>query len=93
MATGDGCGADVFLCNPRHEYLGRTCKWKQCAPGIRRACQADHCGRREFLNDDLQNIRLDTSLVTSPPLDLWPEVIARTELPDDVRTILVEALP
>jgi predicted nucleotidyltransferase len=31
MATGDGCGADVFLCNPRHEYLGRVCQSKQCA--------------------------------------------------------------
>lgn len=93
MSTGDSCGADIFLCNPRHEYLGRICKWKQCAPGIRRACQATHCGRVEYLNDDLQNIRLEPAIVASPPLDLWPEVIARTDLPDDVRSILLDSLP
>lgn len=92
MATGDGCGTDVFLCNPRGEYLGRICSWKQCAPGIRRACQAQHCGRREYLYDDLQIVRLDPTLIAKPPLELWPEIIARTEIPDDVREELVEPL-
>jgi Uncharacterised protein family (UPF0158) len=92
MATGDGCGTDVFLCNPQGEYLGRICSWKQCAPGIRQACQAQHCGRREYLYDDLQIVRLDPSLIAKPPLELWPEIIARTEIPDDVREELVEPL-
>jgi hypothetical protein len=92
MATGDGCGTDVFLCNPQGEYVGRICAWKQCAPGIRRACQAQHYGRREFLNDDLQIVRLDPTLIAKPPLELWPEIIARTEMPDDVREELVEPL-
>lgn len=92
MATGDGCGADVFLCNPQHEYLGRICSWKQCAPGIRQSCQAQHCGKRNFLCDDLQNIRLDPTLVAAAPLELWPEIITRTEIPDDVRRLLVGPL-
>jgi hypothetical protein len=92
LQTGDNCGADVFLCNPQGTYLGRICSWKQCAPGIRQSCQAQHCGRREFLSDDLQNIRLDPSLLAEPPLELWPETIARTELPSDVREELVAAL-
>jgi predicted nucleotidyltransferase len=92
LQTGDSCGADVFLCNPRHQYLGRICSWKQCAPGIRRACQARHCGRRAYLYDDLQNVRLDPTLVAKPPLELWPEIFARTEIPDDVQVELVAAL-
>jgi hypothetical protein len=28
-------GADVFLADAHHHYLGRTCTWKECAPGIR----------------------------------------------------------
>lgn len=92
MATGDSCGTDVFLCNPQGEYLGRICSWKQCAPGIRQACQAQHCGRREYLYDDLQIVHLDPTLIAKPPLELWPEIIARTEMPDDVREELFEPL-
>jgi len=92
MATGDGCGADVFLCNPRQEYLGRICSWKQCAPGIRQACEAQHCGRRTYLYDDLQNLHLDPALITAAPLELWPEIITRAEIPDDVQTLLVAPL-
>jgi predicted nucleotidyltransferase len=92
LQTGDSCGADVFLCNPQREYLGRICSWKQCAPGIRQSCQAQHCGKRTFLCDDLQNVRLDPKLVAAAPLELWPEIIIRTEIPDDVQTLLVETL-
>ncbi len=89
MQTGDGCGTDVFLCNPQHEYLGRICSWKTCAPGIRQSCHAQHCGRRSYLYDDLQNVRLDSSLTAGPPLELWPEIITRAEIPDDVREELI----
>ncbi len=92
MQTGDGCGADVFLCDPQGKYIGRICSWKTCAPGIRQSCQAQHCGRRKYLSDDLQNVHLDPALVTEPPLELWPEIIARTELPDDVREELITKL-
>ena len=92
MQTGDSCGAEVFLCNPQGEYIGRVCSWKTCAPGIRQSCQAEHCGRRKFLSDDLQNFRLDPSLISEPPVQLWPEIIARAETPDDVREELVTQL-
>lgn len=92
MQSGDGCGADVFLCNPQGEYLGRVCSWKQCAPGVRQSCQAQHCGRRQFLCDDRQNVTLKRSLLAAPPLDLWPAVQIRVELPADVRTQLVVPL-
>ena len=92
MATGDGCGADVFLCDPAGQYRGRVCQWKQCAPGIRMSCQAQHCGRREYLSDDLQNVRLDENLVAAPPLELWPDIRARTEMPEDVKKELIASL-
>ncbi|MEO8616238.1 MAG: UPF0158 family protein [Luteolibacter sp.] len=92
MQTGDGCGTDVFLCNPQGEYIGRICSWKTCAPGIRKSCQAQHCGRREYLSDDLRNVHLDAALVAGPPLELWPEIIARAEIPDDVSEELLTHL-
>lgn len=39
-------GADIFLADPSGCYLGRTCSWVRCGPGIRRSCDAQHCGRR-----------------------------------------------
>jgi predicted nucleotidyltransferase len=92
LQTGDSCGADVFLCNPKGEYLGRICSWKRCAPGIRQSCHAQNCGRREYLYDDLQNFLLKPAVIDAPPLELWPEIVARTEIPDDVREVLVVPL-
>lgn len=92
LQTGDSCGADVFLCNPQGEYLGRICSWKECAPGIRKSCQAQHCGRREYLYDDLQNVRLKPEVIAEPPLELWPKLVKRVELPDDVIEELVVPL-
>lgn len=92
LQTGDGCAADVFLCNPQGEYLGRICSWKACVPGIRQSCQAQHCERRTFLSDDLQNVQLDPALIAGPPLELWPEIITRADLPDDVREVLVSQM-
>ena len=36
-------GADVFLADERRHYLGRTCSWKVCRPGVRASCDALHC--------------------------------------------------
>jgi hypothetical protein len=82
-------GADVFVADPKGQYLGRLCHWKRCALGIRRSCDALHCGRRPFLHDDLESIRLAPELVLNPPVDLFPAVIRRAPIPEDVETILV----
>ncbi len=92
MQTGDSCGADVFLRDSAGVYLGRVCSYKKCAPGIRASYEAQHCGKREFLCDDLQNVMLDSKLMVERPLDLWPEVITRIDLPEDVDAILAEPL-
>jgi hypothetical protein len=81
-------GADVFLADDHGDYLGRVCSWKLCEPGVRAACDALRCGQRPYLHDDLDTIRLERSLVAAPPLQLWPAVVRRIEVPADVETIV-----
>ncbi len=85
-------GADVFLADPRGHYLGRTCPWKRCGPGIRARCDALHCGRRPYLHDDLETIRLSRELIAAPPIELWPQVIARMAAPEDLEQALLAPL-
>jgi hypothetical protein len=87
-AQGQNLGADIFLINPQSQYIGRTCQWRECAPGIRLACRADHCGRRPYLYDDLRVIKLSQDLVSKPPLELWPVVVSHAALPSDVQAWL-----
>jgi hypothetical protein len=83
-------GADVFLADERGRYLGRTCRWRDCRPGIRASCDALHCGRRPHLHDDLGTVRLDSHTVAAPPVTLWPEVVRRIGLPTDVERMIDE---
>jgi len=50
-------GADIFLANSSGDYIGRTCSWKDCRPGIRIRCKALNSGLRPYLYDDLEVIR------------------------------------
>ena len=77
-------GGEVFLADERNRYMGRICPWKQCEPYIRAACRAQNWGKRPFLYDDLQVIKLPTSLIAAPPLVLWPEWVADAAVPEDV---------
>jgi len=85
-------GADVFLADPRGNYLGRTCPWKQCGPGIRAGCDALHCGRRPYLHDDLETICLSKDVIMAPPIELWPQVVARVAAPEDLEQALLGPL-
>ena len=85
-----GRGADVFLGSEDGTYLGRVCAWRDCRPGVRKSCDAIHCGERPFLHDDLQTITLPAALVREPPLELFPQVLARNAPPADVAKWLVE---
>lgn len=91
-AQSFNCGADVFLAAPAGNYPGRTCHWKECRPFIRLSCDALHCGMRPYLHDDLDAIKLDRELIASPPLELWPQLIIRVNLPADVEQELVQPL-
>jgi len=90
--TSNRAGADVFLAGEDNRYLGRTCPWKNCGPGYRASCDASHCGKRPFLHDDLNTIRLPEELITQPPVVLWPDLYATDTVPKDVREQLIDQL-
>ena len=81
-------GADVFLASESGMYIGRTCRWKDCRPGVRQSCDAFHCGQRPYLHDDLDAIRLNSAVVLSPPVTLWPSVERQGQLPPDVEEVV-----
>jgi hypothetical protein len=85
-------GGEVFLANLQGDYLGRACPWKTCAPGIRMSCDAQHCGWRPYLHDDLGTIKLRRSLLAEPPIELWPQIVARVAPPADVEALLLAPL-
>jgi hypothetical protein len=83
-------GADIFLADEGGQYLGRICHYRECHP--RMACRAQHCGRREHLNDDLHVVTLSKELLTAPPVVLWPNVVRRLTVPPDVEALLLTEL-
>ena len=85
-------GGDIFLANPKGKYLGRTCHWKECRPGIRMSCDALHCGWRHYLHDDLRSVKLSKELIAAPPLELWPRQVVRITLPQDLERELLAFL-
>jgi hypothetical protein len=92
MQTGRSRGGDVFLADVAGNYLGRTCPWKECGPGIRLSCDALHCGQRHYLHDDLRSIKLQSALIQAPPIELWPAVVPRVEVEADVEEMLLKPL-
>lgn len=89
-SLGMNLGADIFLCLGDGRYIGRICRYRQCH--ARALCEALHCGQRNHLNDDLDNLTLEHSLTVSPPLVLWPKVERHITPPDDVERLLLAPL-
>jgi len=83
-------GADIFLADESGAYLGRICHYRECH--ARALCKAQHCGRRDHLNDDLHVITLPRELIAAPPLELWPMVVRRLAVPADVEVLLLAGL-
>ena len=88
LAQSKNRGADIFLANPSGEYIGRICHWRRCGPGIRATCDAHHCGKRHFLHDDFDDIRLDTTVVREPTVEVWPKSVCRQVIPSDLQAYL-----
>jgi len=82
--------ADIFLADAQGRYLGRVCRYRECHPRV--ACRAQRCGRRAHLNDDLHVVTLAESLIASPPVELWPEIVRRAPAPGDVEDLLLAGL-
>jgi hypothetical protein len=90
LAQTINLGADIFLADTAGHYLGRICHYRECHPRI--ACHAQHCGLRTHLNDDLHIVTLSKDLLASPPIELWPKVVRRLPVPDDLEEILLTKL-
>jgi hypothetical protein len=90
LAQTINLGADIFLADTAGQYLGRICHYRECHPRV--ACRAQHCGLRTHLIDDLHVVTLSKDLLASPPIELWPKVIRRTAVPDDLEEILLTKL-
>ena len=83
-------GADIFLADEAGRYMGRICHYRECRPRV--ACRALSCGLRQGLNDDLQIVTLSPTLVSAPPIELWPRIVARCAVPADTHALLVAKL-
>ena len=46
-------------------------------------------GRRPYLHDDLATIQLSDALAAEPPIELWPELVARVPIPHDAEMKLL----
>ncbi len=89
-AQSSNRGADVFLLDPRGHYIGRTCGWRDCGPGIRQSCDALHCGQRHYLHDDLAAVTLPRKITDSPAIELWPRLVTRVPVPQDLKAGLID---
>ena len=85
MAVGDSSGADVFLANEAGAYLGRTCHYRQCH--LRMGCMGIRCNGGHIMYD-LHIINLDKSLVLNPPVEIYPKVVIRKQLPKDLEVAI-----
>ena len=83
-------GGDIFLVDETGCYIGRICHYRECHP--RALCRAQHCGRRQHLNDDLHVVTLGPQLIAAPPIDLWPRIVRRVPVPADTEALLVAEL-
>jgi hypothetical protein len=50
------------------------------------------CGIEPYLCDDTHDFRLPRTLVINPPLDVWPEIVCSTLVPEDVEELLLKPL-
>jgi len=59
---------------------------------MRARCNALYCRRRPYLHDDWEAVRLDETLIAAPPIELWPEIVARVPVPEDIEQDLIALL-
>jgi hypothetical protein len=55
-------------------------------------CDARHCGRRTHLQDDLDVVTLQVTLIRNPPLEERSAIVRRCEVPRDVEGLLLRRL-
>jgi len=80
------CGADIFLATTDGHYIGRTCSFRECHPRVR--FKGISCRQGGWVCDDFHVLRLKDELIAKPPLEVWPQVVIRGDLPPDIRESL-----
>jgi predicted nucleotidyltransferase len=85
-----GKGADMFVYDSESgNYIGRICGHRECRAGIR-LCDADNCGKRPYLKDDLSILCLPPFVGEKVPVELYPRVRYNPpEAPSDVNEVLL----
>lgn len=79
-----GRGVDIFIFE-KLSYVGRPCRYRECAPGIRSSCTANHCGLRPYLCDNLRVIELYLTTLSRLPVQLYPDGWYLDDVPRDVK--------
>lgn len=87
LSMPESVGSDVFLANEQHEYLGRTCNYRECHP--RAACRGGQC-YGTYICNDFHIFTLEKEVIESPPVEVFPRVVIRDRIPDDLRQALEE---
>lgn len=82
-----GRGVDIFIFE-KGSYVGRPCRYRDCAPGIRASCAANRCGLRPYLCDDLSVIELYSTTLTRLPVQLHPDGWYLDDVPQDVKDFM-----
>lgn len=82
-----GRGIDIFIFE-KGSYIGRPCHYRECCPGIRLSCKADHCGLRPYLCDDLKVVELYSTTLTGLPVQLHPRGWCLDDVPQDVKDFM-----
>jgi len=80
-------GADIFLASVDGHYIGRTCSFRECHPRVR--CGGTSCWHGGWVCDDFDVLRLKDELIAALPLEVWPQVVVRVDLPPDIRKVLL----
>ncbi|MBL8692763.1 MAG: hypothetical protein JNJ88_01565 [Planctomycetes bacterium] len=83
---GYNSGADVFLCDIHHQYIGRTCSYRECRPRV--ACEGTDCRPDSRLATDFHLVKLHPDLCKNPPVIVWPIPHIAVPIPDDVAQML-----
>ena len=56
------------------------------------SCDANNCGKRKYLHDDLNTITLKRELIDNPPLIIFPKIIRNVFIPTDIEEGLLKIL-
>jgi hypothetical protein len=84
--VGHNSGADIFLCDTNHRYIGRTCNYRECHRRV--ACEGETCRPGSWLNTDFHLVKLAPTLCENPPVIIWPFQQTAESVPADVLKML-----